>query len=245
MIDVTNRSSLALKKSILKSVGRLIRGLSALFWGLPLALLAEAHTDLYARAREMGVLLPLLANAMLLFGLFQIGKFQPQERIWSKAVDRSILIGVLNMGLTPFLFFWHDFPLIPFYSFSVALLFFCGLTYLYHLNFLLKRLAFMIPDETLRHDTELFSGLNRRMLSMMMICTLLYHLVWLFSSLPAPVVFFLKMVENARPWLTVFMVVMPVAMTMTMVWKIKEILLDNFYDWSLEINGNVESDGSG
>ena len=59
MIDVTNRSSLALKKSILKSVGRLIRGLSALFWGLPLALLAEAHTDLYARAREMGVLLPL------------------------------------------------------------------------------------------------------------------------------------------------------------------------------------------
>ena len=107
MIDVTNRSSLALKKSILKSVGRLIRGLSALFWGLPLALLAEAHTDLYARAREMGVLLPLLANAMLLFGLFQIGKFQPQERIWSKAVDRSILIGVLNMGLTPFLFFWQ------------------------------------------------------------------------------------------------------------------------------------------
>jgi hypothetical protein len=41
------------------------------------------------------------------------------------------------------------------------------------------------------------------------------------------------------------MVVMPVAMTMTMVWKIKEILLDNFYDWSLEINGNVESDGNG
>ena len=242
MIDVANRSNLPLKKSILKSVGRLIRGLSALFWGLPVALLSEAHTDLYGRAREMGILLPLLTNAMLLFGLVQIGKFQAQERIWSKAVERSILIGVLNLGLTPFLFFWHDFPGIPFYSFSVALLFFCGLTYLYHLNYVLKRLAFMIPDETLRHDTELFSGLNRRMLSMMMILTLLYHVIWLLPSLPAPIFIILKMVESVRPWLIVFMVVMPVAMTMTMVWKIKEILLDNLYEWSKEINGTVEAD---
>lgn len=240
MMDFTNRSNLTLKKSILQSVGRLIRGLSALFWGLPVVLLSEAHTDLYSRAREMGVLLPILTNGMLLFGLVQIGKFQSQERIWSKAVDRSVLIGVLNLGLTPFLFFWHDFPGVPFYSYSVALLFFCGLLYLYHLNFVLKRLAFMIPDETLRHDTELFSGLNRRMLSMMMILTLIYHIVWVFPSLPASAFYILKMVENIRPWLIVFMVVMPVAMTMTMVWKIKEILLDNVYDWSKETNSLAE-----
>ncbi|MBT5927699.1 MAG: hypothetical protein HOH33_13885 [Verrucomicrobia bacterium] len=237
MNDIANRSNLTLKKSIIKSVGRLIRGLSALFWGLPVALLSEAHTDLYARAREMGILLPLLTNGMLIFGLVQIGKFQSQERIWSKAVDRSVIIGILNLGLTPFLFFWHDFPRVPFYSYSVALLFFCGLLYLYHMNFVLKRLAFMIPDETLRHDTELFSGLNRRMLSMMMILTLLYHVVWNLPSLPTSVVIIRNMVESARPWLIVFMVVMPVAMTMTMVWKIKEILLDNVYDWSKEING--------
>ncbi len=242
MNAVSQRSDLTLKKSILKSVGRLIRGLSALFWGLPVALLSEAHTELYARAREMGVLLPLLTNGMLLFGLVQIGKFQTQERIWSKAVDRSILIGVLNLGLTPFLFFWHDFPRVPFYSFSVALLFFCGLLYLYHLNFVLKRLAFMIPDETLRHDTELFSGLNRRMLSMMMIMTLMYHGIWALPSLPSPVFILLKMIESVRPWLIVFMVVMPVAMTMTMVWKIKEILLDNVYEWSKEINSRTLPD---
>ena len=160
MIDTKARSGLTQKKAILKSVGKLIRGLSALFWGLPVALLAEAHADLYDRAREIGLLLPLLTNGMLLFGIKQIGDFQRQERIWTKAVDRALFIGIINIGLTPFLFFWHDFPGIPFFSLSVGLLFICGLTYLYQLNFVLRRLAFMIPDETLQHDTELFTGLN-------------------------------------------------------------------------------------
>ena len=37
--------------AIMRSVVHLLRGLSALFWGLPLVLLAEAHTELYAKGR--------------------------------------------------------------------------------------------------------------------------------------------------------------------------------------------------
>ncbi|MDA7618170.1 hypothetical protein OAE97_00815 [Verrucomicrobia bacterium] len=244
MMDALARSSLTQKKAILQSVGRLIRGLSALFWGLPIVLLSEAHPDLYARAREWGILLPLLTNALLLFGLKQVGTFQQQERVWTRSIDRAFLIGLLNLGLTPFLFFWHGFPDIPFFNLSVGLLFLCGLVYLFHLNFVLRRLAFMIPDETLRHDTELFSGLNRRMLSMMILAVGLYHLVWTMPSLPFPVLLLLKVIESNRPWLIVFMVVMPVAMTMTMVWKIKEILLDQVDEWSREVYSNDPSDAA-
>jgi len=235
MMDTATRSNLTQKKAILKSVGRLIRGLSALFWGLPVVLLSEAHIDIYARARELGVVLPILTNAMLVFGLVQIGKFQRQERVWTRSVDRALVIAVVNLGLTPFLFFWHDFPHIIFFSLSVGLLFICGLVYLYQLNFVLRRLAFMIPDDTLRHDTELFTGLNRRMLSLMVVLVLLYHFAWMLPSLPVYMVLILKTVEALRPWLIVLMVVMPVAMTMTMVWKIKEILLDQVDEWAREV----------
>ena len=240
MIDTKARSNLTQKKAILKSVGKLIRGLSALFWGLPVALLAEAHADLYDRAREIGVLLPLLTNGMLLFGIRQIGAFQTQERIWTKAVDRALFIGTINIGLTPFLFFWHDFPNMPFFSLSVGLLLICGLTYLYQLNFVLRRLAIMIPDETLQHDTELFTGLNRRILSFMAIMVIAYHAVWLTPSIMAPAYYVFRAIEIFRPWLVVFMVVMPVALTMTMVWKIKETLLDHVDEWAGEVYSRFE-----
>lgn len=240
MIDAKAKASLTQKKAILKSVGKLIRGLSALFWGLPIALLAEAHTDLYDRAREIGMLLPLLTNGMLLFGIKQIGTFQSQERIWMTAVDRALFIGIINIGLTPFLFFWHDFPSMPFFSLSVGLLFASGLLYLYQLNFVLRRLAFMIPDDTLQHDTELFTGLNRRMLSLMAILVLAYHAFWFIPSVPAPAYYILRTIEAFKPWLVVFMVVMPVALTMTMVWKIKETLLDQVDEWAGEVYSNNE-----
>jgi hypothetical protein len=240
MIDTKARSNLIQKKAILRSVGKLIRGLSALFWGLPVALLAEAHSDLYDRAREIGMLLPLLTNGMLLFGIKQIGGFQPQERIWTASVDRALFIGTINIGLTPFLFFWHDFPHMPFFSLSVGLLFVCGMAYLYQLNFVLRRLAFMIPNETLLHDTELFTGLNRRILSFMAILVIVYHVFWFAPSIPAPAYYFLRTIEAFRPWLVVFMVVMPVALTMTMVWKIKETLLDHVDEWAGEVYSGTD-----
>ena len=93
--------------AIMRSVVHLLRGLSALFWGLPLVLLAEAHTELYAKGRWTVLMAPWAANGLLLFGLGQLHRFQMQERIWRSALDRVMLLGIIHFGLTPFLFFWR------------------------------------------------------------------------------------------------------------------------------------------
>ena len=139
--------------AIMRSVVHLLRGLSALFWGLPLVLLAEAHTELYAKGRWTVLMAPWAANGMLLFGLGQLHRFQMQERIWRSALDRVMLLGIIHFGLTPFLFFWHAFPYQSFFGHSVHLLFISGMLYLHQLNYAIRRLAFMIPDPTLRQDT--------------------------------------------------------------------------------------------
>ena len=62
---------------LLRSLGRLVRGLSALFWGLPLSLVVCFHT---AMAREQffrfyGFLPPLVVTGLLAYGLWQLGDF--------------------------------------------------------------------------------------------------------------------------------------------------------------------------
>ncbi len=222
------------KKELLLGAGRLVRGLSAVFWSLPLVLLLEAHTDLYLRARALGIFLPVLANGIMLFGLIQMSRFQTGERVWRHALDRTIMVGWVNVGLTPFLYFWHVYPGVMFFSLSVSLLFVCGLVYLYHLNEVLRRLASMIPDHTLWHDTQLFTGMNRRTLSMVMVFALVYHGAQYLPRLSPMWAALLRQAEMVRPWLVVMMVVIPVAMTMSLLWKIKEILLDNLYSWAQE-----------
>ena len=79
-------------QQLLRSLGKLARGLSALFWGLPAALLVSAETARADWLKPLG-LLPLLAiYALLLYGLWQMGEFQKQERPWRLALDRALLV---------------------------------------------------------------------------------------------------------------------------------------------------------
>ena len=94
--------------------------------------------------------------------------------------------------------------------------------YLHQLNYAIRRLAFMIPDQTLRQDTELFTGLNRRVLSFLMALGMLYWSMGWFTAIPAPLYALLKIVDHLIPVAVVLLMVMPVSMTMTMVWKLKE-----------------------
>ena len=54
---------------LLRSLGRLVRGLSALFWGLPIALVVCVQTAKGELLRPLGVAPPLVATALLLHGL--------------------------------------------------------------------------------------------------------------------------------------------------------------------------------
>ena len=100
---------------LLRSLGRLVRGLSALFWGMPVALIICFHTARSASALGFGVTPPLVCTAWLFYGLWLLGGFQPQERIWVKALDRARVIALINFGISPFLFWWNRMPGQPFF----------------------------------------------------------------------------------------------------------------------------------
>src|SRR3989442_15604069 len=79
---------------LLRSLGRLVRGLSALFWGLPAALIVCFYTAKAEGLKSFGMVPlvpPLAATGLLVYGLWMLGGFQKQERVWRNALDRARL----------------------------------------------------------------------------------------------------------------------------------------------------------
>src|SRR5262249_42379076 len=150
------------KAQVLRSLGRLVRGLSALFWSLPVMLIIYVQTAQTNWLQSFGALAMLPAigvSALLWWSLIQLRQFQPQERIWRQAVDRAEVFSILNLGLAPFLYWWHEMPFVQLYIACVAILGLSSLMLMMQLNRVLQRLAAMLPDETLRSETKLFTGL--------------------------------------------------------------------------------------
>src|SRR5437660_2936558 len=81
---------------LLRSLGRLVRGLSALFWGLPIALIVCFHTAKTEGFQSFSVAPPLLCTGLLAYGLWQIGDFQKQERVWRSALDRARIFSLID-----------------------------------------------------------------------------------------------------------------------------------------------------
>ncbi|MDB6038011.1 MAG: hypothetical protein JWM99_1852 [Verrucomicrobiales bacterium] len=220
---------LAPKAELLRSLGRLVRGLSALFWGLPLSLLVCVRTAMSEWLRPLGMLPPVLATGLLLYGLLQLGCFQKQERIWRNALDRAVLLAIVNIGLAPFIYWWNRLPGVSYYGLGVAVLVLSSLLFLFNLNYVLQRLAAMLPDETLRVETTLFGNLNLYLLCAVLFLVSLYFALHEISALPIILIQLLQLLELGRQWLLVFLVLLPVAMTMTLIWKIKEVILASVF----------------
>ncbi len=142
------------------ALSRLVRGLSALFWGLPLALVICVQTNRTHLLAGLGVIPPLVANGLICYALHQIGHFHRSERIWQRARERTQVFALLNVGLSPFLYWWRIMPDVLYYQFAVLALALSGLMLLFTINQMLQRLAAMLPDETLRLEARLFTNLN-------------------------------------------------------------------------------------
>src|SRR5665213_4296999 len=153
----------AAKADLMRALGRLVRGLSTLFWGIPLALAADVQT---ARTDWLDSLGPLsfapafVLSGWLWYGLRQMRDFQRQERVWHQALHRAEIFAIVNTGLAPFLFWWHRFPFVPFYFDCGNVLAVTGFLFLICINQVLRRLAAMLPDETLRLETRTFATVN-------------------------------------------------------------------------------------
>ena len=210
---------------LLTALGRLVRGLSALFWGLPLALVACVQTAKGDLLRPFGVIPPLVSTSLLLYGLSLLGHFQKQERVWRDALDQARLLAIVNVCFSPFLFWWNKVPSERFFLSIVELMALTGLLFLLMLNQVLRRLTAMLPDETLRVETRVFTNLNRGLLLFTMIVMTSYFVVARFQTLPDLLIYIFTLLDRGGLWLMLFLILLPVAMTMALLWKIKEVIL--------------------
>lgn len=211
---------------LLRSLGNLARGLSALFWGLPAALLVCVETAKADWLKPMGFFPALVVNGLIFYGLWQMTAFQKQERPWRAALDRAMLFALINLGLCPFIY-WHNLmPEQPMFRYSVMLLTLFAVGFLFNLNLVLKCLGTMLPDETLRAETRQFATLNCWLLVLLLFCGVAYLLL---LQIPHPVQAagrLLILLNHASGLLLIFFVLLPLAMTMALIWKTKEVILD-------------------
>jgi hypothetical protein len=216
---------------LLRSLGRLVRGLSALFWGLPLALIVCFHT---AMARNdafkfYGFLPPLLSTGLLAYGLWQLGDFQKQERVWRTALDRARILSLINFGLSPFLDWWSKVPSNTFFTISVLTLVCSAVLFLGSLNLVLQRLGAMLPDEALRVETRQFTALNLNLLGATLVLVLIYITSSRLTLVPPWLGALLAVVDRASPWFLIILVLLPLAMTMALLWKTKQVIFENVF----------------
>jgi hypothetical protein len=222
----------AAKAELLRALGRVVRGLSTLFWALPVALLVDvetARTDWLGFLGDAAFVPAVLAGAALYYGLRQLRDFQKQERIWHQALNRAEILAVINTGLAPFLFWWHRFPAIPSYITCVIVLTFSGLLFLMQINQVLWRLCAMLPDEGLRGETKMFTTFNIVLFLIAFAGLALYLGLDEAQLLPRD---FGKILSGGNPrglWLVLFINLMPLAMTLTILWKIKEVIFTSIF----------------
>lgn len=219
------------REQLLRSLGLLVRGLSSLFWGLPVTLILCFHTARAESLKTLGVLPPLLSTAWLAYALWQIGAFHPQEHVWRNAVDRARVLSLILCGLSPFLFWSRRLPESIFFTFMVMLLGFFSLLFMGTLNHMLRRLGAMLPDETLRLEIRQFTALNLGLLTGMFVVMAISVLFLRIPvhQLPDSLQLFRTILDRFGLLLGIPLFLLPLAMTMAMLWKTKEVILDSLF----------------
>lgn len=213
----------------MRSLGRLVRGLSALFWGLPAALVVCFHTAKAEGFQTFGVIPPLISTGLIVYGLWQLSDFQRQERIWRKALDRARILATINFGLSPFLYWWNRIPGNLFFLVTVLALGLCALLFLVSLNVVLQRLAAMLPDEGLRIETRQFTAINLNLLLATLVLIVLFVGVRQLTNIPLWLQVLEEAIDRGSFWLLVLLVLLPLALTMALIWKTKEVILDGVF----------------
>lgn len=211
---------------LLHSLGRLARGLSALFWGLPAALIVCIGTAVAGWFPVYGVAPPVAVTGLLMFGLWQLDSFQKQERPWRNALDRAKVFALINLGLSPFVFWWNHHPESYFFDASVAVLTLSAWMFLFALNTVLVRLGAMLPDETLRYETRQFTSVNQTLLLLLLGYAVLRIVVLHIPQLPASII---ALGDSGGMVLLALLGLLPLAMTMALIWKTKEVILDSVF----------------
>jgi hypothetical protein len=222
----------------------MVRGLSALFWGLPLALIVCVETLKTDWLHSYTIYPALATTGLLLFGLWQLNTFQKQERPWRNALDRALVFALINFGLSPFLYWWNRVPEDLFFGTMVCLLAVSALLFLFALNLVLQRLGAMLPDETLRAEMRQYTPINRVLLIVLLLLSSVYVMLSRFfpHSVPGSDNVDLLSLQIVVPafglefnsaWVVLglicLFILLPLAMTMALIWKTKEVILESVF----------------
>ena len=206
-----------------------------MFWGLPASLFICVSMAVAGWFTSFKMVPAMAATGLLLFGLWQLGSFQKQERPWVNALEQAKRLALVNVGLSPFLYFWNRVPGHFFFELVVNLMALSGLLFLFSLNQVLARLAAMLPDETLRHETKQITALNRSLLVVLLLLAVIYLVLTQTRELPAEVLAMLRWLEQTH-WLErgkllsgMLLVLLPLSMTMALIWKTKEVILESVF----------------
>lgn len=226
-------------QGILKGLGGVVRGLSSLVWTLPLALAIVVWTvsrvgsmmpspfaDLLI---SMGVVPGVLVTTVMWYGVWQVGRFQPGIPSWQRSADRARSLSLLLIGFSPFLYWWSRRPELLYFKISAAALILFGLLFLAQLNALLRRLTAMLPDQALREETAAMAKLNYGILAALGLFQLVLFGLDRVSFDAAADFVARQYLWLARLLLLLFMV-MPLAITIAVMWKIKETILESVFN---------------
>jgi hypothetical protein len=203
-----------------------------LFWGLPVALLVSVWTARAGMSNTFAGLPPVISAGWLLYALWQIGGFQKQERVWRAAVERARVLAFINLGLSPFLYWYNRVPSNVFFFCVVLALAGCGLVFLASLNLVVRRLCAMLPDEALRVETRQFTAFNLNLLlSMVVLGTayLVFRQLHFGDQIPPWLTLITFVVDRISIFMLIPLLLLPLAMTMAMLWKTKQVILDSVF----------------
>ena len=112
------------------------------------------------------------------------------------------------------------------FSLSVAL---SGLLFLFNLNLVLARLSAMLPDETLRQETRQFTAINRGLLVALLVLAAAYIFLGQMPNLPVPLQVVLARLQRMSEWSLIMLVLLPLSLTMALIWKTKEVILESVF----------------
>jgi len=151
---------------------------------LPIALIVCVWTANPRWWRSFGIIPPLVTTGLLVYGLWQLGGFQRQERVWRAALDRARILSLINFGLSPFIAWHGQLPDNRFFSISLVVLAVSAVFFLGSLNLVLQRLGAMLPDEGLRLEIKQFTALNLKLLVATLFCGAAFFLMETSQKIP-------------------------------------------------------------
>ena len=202
-----------------------MRGLSAIFWGLPLTLLAYARHFLSTWPSPYDLLLPVIGSGSLLVGVSLMRRLHRGERVWQRSLLLTQILAMMMVGLSPFLFLWSRLPQVEMYARAVLILLGVAFAFALALTGMLVRLAALLPDETARGDARMFHALSLYVVAVLFGAGAAVY----FRLSPIPLSDFLALPRQpygfGRQALLLLLTLVPVAMSMAVAWKLKEVAL--------------------